>query len=326
MPEAIPELIWFALLLFTFALVYVVRRFIEALFTPIIAAVGHVPLLGDALRGALVSVEQSISNALGHVENGLDALMGASWHRLAQLTDWLWKELKGHATLLATLAATLAGFGNVLAAIRALVHHSVNTGAGTTARVKTLERELHGIEHQVKTLERDVSKGIGHDVLPRLKSLDRELNRVENKTIPAIEAADAQASSAISDLWMWIHSHVVVAGTDSFAAAVAVALTALGLGGLRCPSFGRLLGKWGCGLGNLLDGLLGLIVSALALENVCSFLPVLETAFGDVAGPLIHLLTEVPLGGCETPPSSWASLNVAAGPLPPAQTLGTLPT
>lgn len=321
MPEAIPELIWFALLLFTFALVYVVRRFIEALFTPIIAAVGHVPLLGGALRGALVSVEQSISNALGSVENGIDALIGASWHRLAQLTDWLWKELKGHATLLATLAATLAGFGNVLAAIRALVHHTTHAGAGTSARVKTLERELHGIEHQVRTLERDVSKGIGHDVLPRLKSLDRELNRVENKTIPAIEAADAQASSAISDLWTWIHKTIPIPGTDAFTAAVAVAL-GLGVWNLfRCPTFlGKTLGR-GCGLWNALEDVLGLLADAVIFADLCRIIPEATTLFGEFEAPLTDLISSAANAVCATQTDPAGTLPAPSLYLPASPSL-----
>lgn len=305
-------------------LAFIITVLVIGLFKWLIDLLNAVPAINIG-TGWLHTTEQTITNALGTAFAWVNHQFGTSLHAMANLLEWGWREFRGHATLLAEIAGTLAGFGGAIAAIRALVNRFSHTGTHQGSQIKTLERELHGIERQIKHLEHDLSKGIGDDVLPRLKKIDRELGRIEHHTIPAIEAADTQAATAISNLWRWVHDNVVPVGTTAFAGAVAVALSTLGLGALRCPGFLKLLSKRGCGLGGLLDGLLGLVISALALENTCALLPVLEAAFGDVVGPVIHLLTEVPLGDCERPPQAWAQLSVAAGPLPPRQTLGALP-
>lgn len=58
----------------------------------------------------------------------------------------------------------------------------------------------------------------------------------------------------------WIRTHPLAATTGVFAGAVAVALGRLGLGGLRCRNFTKLLHNYGCGLGTLLGRLLPLAV------------------------------------------------------------------
>lgn len=258
MPEAIPELVWFALLLFTFALVYVVRKLIEALFNPIIAVASKVPGLGGVLSSALRGIEQAVSNALGSVEHGIDSLMGASWHRTAELTSWLWRELVGHANLLLTIASYIPGLSDVVAGLRALVHQSVHANTGTAARVKTLEREFHGIEHQVKQLERDVSKGIGHDLRIHIKALEKELGHVENVTIPAIQGDVATADSAISDLYEWAKGKASLLGIGTLSVAVGAALSTLGLGWLKCSNNPFNKNPNACGLWSVLGRILGL--------------------------------------------------------------------
>jgi len=273
----------------------------------------------------LEGVKQAIWHALGVAFRGLDAALGWQIHNLARLTNWLWREFKSHALLIAAIATPLGLLLTAYHALKALVHHLTRNSTAHTKQLTRVEHRLHVLERRIEALQDQLAAGIGEDVLPRLKALEREAHTIRTKTIPAIQAADAQAEAAISDLWAWVHANVIPIGTTTFAGAVAVALSRLGLGGLRCPGFLNLLKNRGCGLGGLLDALLGLAISALALENVCTLLPILETAFGGVVGPVTHLLTEVPLGGCEKPPKGWATLSVAVGPLPPPQTLGTFP-
>lgn len=267
MAEALPELVWLALLLFLFALVYVSRKFVHAIFSPIIDVASAVPGLGGLLSGALNNVAQSIDNALGSVEHDIDHLMGASWHRFAQLNEWLWRELRGHAVLIAQIAADLFGFGNVVADLRSLFHHSIAGSKGIDAKIKTLERELHGIEGQVKTLERDMTKGIGHDLRTHIKALERDLSHVEHKTIPAIQSDVATADSAISNLYEWAKGKADLLGVGTFAGAVAGVLSLVGLDWLACRSRNSVNGKSGCALWNDIEQLLGAaIVTGLALD------------------------------------------------------------
>lgn len=283
----------------------------------------NAPVIGGWIADKAQALEQSVSHALGQAFSGIDHLIGASLHLLARYADSVWGEIKSHARLLALVASGLWLVVEAVRALRALVHHTTHANTAQGARIKRLEREYNGIEHGIKQLERELH-GIDETGLERqVRTLDKEVAKIRTQTIPAIREADAEAESAISDLWTWVHKHVAIPGTDVFEGAVAVALAGLGLGGLRCPAFGRLLGKWGCGLGTLLNDLLGIAIAGLVLEGVCEFLPLIEDAFGAVAGPLVTLLNDVPLGRCETAPDSWARLRVAAGPLPPAQTLGT---
>jgi hypothetical protein len=325
MDEAIPEFVWVALLAFTFAYVWCTRKLLAATLGKLIALISHVPFIGGIGADFLHTIEQDIDNKLGGIEHGIDALMGASFHRFAELNDWLWREFKRY-TIVGQLAAwEIKALSYAYHHIHNLAHDAHAIAEGIRHPIRELERRYHGIDVRVRTIEREIDHGIGDDVLPRLKTLDREVGRLEHKVIPSIRAAEREADAAISDLYEWAKGKASLLGVGTFALAVAAALEALGLGGLRCPQFGSLLRKYGCGLGTLLDGIIGLLGALFVVESVCTFLPIIEDAFGAVVGPIVNLLTEVPLGPCEEPPSGWAALNVAAGPLPPAQTLGPFP-
>jgi hypothetical protein len=325
MPEALPELVWFSLLFFCFAFVWAARKVLGVIFEPFIGAVSWIPGLGGLTASGLRAVEQDLDNKLGSIEHGIDALMGASWHRFAELNEWMWRELKQHTLIGQLIAWEVKELANAYHHLRNLAHDAHDIADVLRHPVRELQHLYHGIEQRVRQIEHDVSKGIGDDVLPRLKTLDREIDRIEHKVIPSIRAAEREADAAISDLYEWAKGKASLLGVGTFALAVAAALEALGLGGLRCPQFSNLLRKYGCGLGTLLDGIIGLLGALFVVESVCTFLPYIEDAFGAVVGPIVNLLTEVPLGACEKPPSGWATLNVAAGPLPPAQTLGPFP-
>ena len=292
----------------------------------VVAILEQFPVVGKYFAGTAESIIHAVNAAAGRAVSGLFKLVGASWHQLARYTDWLWREIQSHANVIAALAGPVGLLWTAYSGIRALVHRLTATSVHSDARLKAVTRELDRLERREKVLQHDLAKGIGEDVLPRLKSLDREIAKIRTETIPAIEAADAQAESAISNLYEWAKGKASLLGVGTFAFAVAAVLDSLGLGSIRCSSLGNMFNKRGCGLWNLLDDLLGVVVSALALEHVCDFLGILEDAFGAVVGPLTHLLTEVPLGSCEIPPDSWAQLSVSRGTLPPQQSLGTLPS
>ena len=290
MPEAIPELIWFALLLFLFAFVYVVRKLIEALFGPIIAAVGRIPLLGGALRGALSAVEQSISQALGSVEHGIDKLMGASFHRFAELNLWLWREIRGHASLLAQIASFIPGLGNVVAGLRALVHHFEHTNAHQGAKLKALDRELRGIEHEVKELKRDLSRGIGHDLRIHIKALEKELGHIEHKTIPAIQSDVATTDNAISNLYDWAKGKADLIGIGTFAGAVAAVLSKLGLDWIKCKEAKHLYDQRGCAMWSDLANLLGIAFIGAEIASLDELIGVAQSVTEDVTKGVETLL------------------------------------
>lgn len=317
----VPELGGLALALFCLALALAATIIVKSL----ISSMGGVPLIGRVISAILSPIAHALSWAAGQLETGVDAILGATLATFAKVMEWTFDFYKAQAVALLQLAHLVgSGLYNV-SGLRSIVHRLEREWHGIEHGIKSLRREVHGIERDVRTLEREVGHGIGNDVLPRVRSLERKLGRVENKVIPAIQSGEAALADDISALGEYIRANFLSSATDAVTAAVAVALASLGLGGLRCNNFKGLLNKFGCGLGSILNDLIGLALSVLALESVCTFLPLLEEAFGAVVGPMVHLLNEVPLGACEKRPSGWATLNAANGPVPPPQSLGTLP-
>jgi hypothetical protein len=321
MPEALPELVPLAVLLLCFAFVWVARKFIAAMFKPIIDAINaaHIPYVSAAISSALHTVEQSIDSALGSVEHGIDSLIGSSWHALAHLNSWLWREFTSHTLIGALTAEIVSDLTHAYRYLHGRVSDLTHTHGHDTARIKRLEREYRGIEAHVKTLENDYSKGIGHDVLPRIKTLEHEAAHIQNVEIPAIRAADSDAADAISNLYDWIKGKATILGVGTFSLAVATALGALGLGNLTCPSFLRNLNRRGCGMWNGVEDMLGLFVDLFVIADLCEVIPLLETAYEDVAAPAVGLLTSaidaMPcVSGYQAPPLHLPQLYLPSNP------------
>jgi hypothetical protein len=102
---------------------------------------------------------------------------------------------------------------------------------------------------------------------------------------------------------------------------VVVALGALGLGGLRCSTLLGSLSKRGCGLWKGLEDLLGLLIDAVALTHLCDLPKWIDELVSPIFGELTALISSAANSLCAASNPNWASLNVANGPLPPAQTL-----
>lgn len=282
MPLAVPELIWFALLLFAFAVVYTLRKFIEALFTPLIHAFGWVPVVGATIADGLRATESAVSSALGSAEGRIDQAIGASFHALAELTNWLWRELKAHATLLAAICAPIGVIISAIHAIRALVHQLHRGAHAVRSSVARLEKEYHGIEHRVKTLERDITKGIGHDLRIQVRGLEKELTHVENVVIPNVRGIAQTAENDVSALRKWVTDNVPLIGTATFVGAIAAALSALGLGWLRCNSNPFNNNKNACGLWGELADLLAIAAIPLELASLYELIGIAQNVTEEI--------------------------------------------
>lgn len=268
MPEALVELIPLALLFFALALVMVSKQLVHAIFDPLIATAGRIPLLGGIISSALSVMVQGIDSALGTAYRKLDALIGASWHLLAVQMDWLWDELKRHANLLAIVSPLLSEALFAIEHLRNLVHGAVHSAEHFLGRIRALEREFHGIEHRVKSLEHDLTKGIGHDLRTAVHETEKEVAHIEHKALPAIRAADAQADTAIGHLYDWIRGKADIIGAGTFVGAVTAVLSLVGLDWLACRSRSNVNGKSGCALWNDLESLLGLAFATLAVADL----------------------------------------------------------
>lgn len=288
MPVVLPELVWFALLLFSFAVVYAARHLVEALFKPIIAVVGSIPGLGGALSGVLSKIEQAISDAFGVVESKIDTAIGTSWHLTARYMDELWHAVENHSRDILTLAELVAPFGSVIAAVKNTAHAVEGALHGIEHGVRDLRQLWHGIEARVKQLEHDLTRGIGHDLRLSLKADEKALAHLEHKVIPALRGDVATAEGEIGNLYDWAKGKADLIGIGTFAVAVSAALASLGFGWLKCPQLNALNNKRGCGLWSVLDkliGLAGLLVIGFDFEEFVDAAEIVANGIGDaVAG------------------------------------------
>lgn len=261
------ELSPLVLLVIALGLAIIATVIVKALFGPLISALQAIPLIGGKLASPLEAIARALTGALGSVEGGIDKIIGASWHLLSKQWDWAWREIRRHGVGLAESATMLGTLIGAYHLLRRLVHGIHTTVDAHSGAVKTLEKEYHGIEHRVKVLEREIGKGIGHDLRTRVAGLEDELGKVEGKVIPSLRSlagtAEADAQRALADF----RSIPFPAGVKTWAEAIAAGITALGLGWLRCDANPFNNNRNACNLWGDLAGLLGLVTAILAVED-----------------------------------------------------------
>ena len=257
------------------------------------------PYIGGWIASKAVGLEQAISHALGQAFSGIDSFIGGCIHAAARVLDHLWNGYVATAHALLHTAEALARLSGAVGAVRAIAHRVTQLAHGIDRLQKELTRQFHGIEHRVKTLERDLARGIGHDLRIHIKALEKDLTKVENKVIPAIRSDVATAEGEITNLYDWAKGKASLLGVGTFAFAVAAILDTLGLGGIKCPSFGNMFNKRGCGMWNGLEDLLGLFADVLAFTHVCAIVEFLSPIVSDVATPVVTALSGVGAGICQ---------------------------
>lgn len=275
-----------------------------------------VPWIGGKLSDAVKSMAQAITNAAGTLEHGIDSIVGAAWHAFARYLDKLFEQFVAHSSIILHLAELVGSGLYRVSGLRSLVRSISHVAHAAYAGVKTLEREYKGIEHRVKTIERELGHGIGNDVRTEVKALEHELTGIEKRVIPGLRQGIQAAEGEVTDLERWLGVKAGLSNLDWAKALVVAALAALGLGGLSCSTLGNLLGKRGCGLWQGLDDLLGLLFDAVLFVDLCGLLPELETLFADLEAPIVDLVSSAADAACAHPPAGWAQLSAPALSLP----------
>lgn len=298
-------LIWAVALAFCLLATYIAR----ALFGTLKGAVGWIPFLGRVSSQPITSVEQKIVSFLSGAAQSADAKMGAAFHELARVIDWLGEEIARHANLLATLATLIVGQSFVgtihlaINAVRALVR-----GVGHTASVAI---------HRIETLEKRLARQAVADVLPRVGRLEREIGHAVEWDIPALRRRSVTIERSLDRLWQRIRRLDKVIVDTAFVGAVAVALGRMGLGWLRCNSVRNIGKRLGCGGFGALEGLLFEAGVAVLATDICDVAGVTAEA-AMVLRPVLMELVDVEnaLVGCHgatRPPA----LRLSALSLPP---------
>lgn len=287
--------------------------FAKAFFGAANSAVGWIPYLGKVVTSSLTKIEQKIVSFMSQAAAQMDAKMGAALHELARVVDWIGEEIRRHANLLELIAGILvgtAGVGLVTKLIQDLLRHS-----------KVAQQTATKALHTAIALPRTIPRGIGEDVLPRIKRLERDAGHIIGVDIPGVRAGEARLYRGIDDLRKWVTRHALEAGTLATTAAVAWALARLGAGWIRCSNWNR-VGKTVCGLpSHWIDDLLGLIADVLIVENICQVIPWLEEGLSLVETPLVEALTYVGAGLCDAEASPPETLPAPGLSLPASPSL-----
>lgn len=256
----LPELGLLALMFFALALALSGKKLAEALQQ----AMRAVPIIGRAIAAILAPIPHGLAWAAGQLEHGIDVLLGATWHALARMTDWLWSQMVQHTAATLHLARLLGHEIYVHSGLQGAVHDLVKKYRGIEHGVKTLRREYDHLRSRVRALEREVGAGIGDDLRTRFDELHREWTRFRTKELPGIESDVARVPGEIADAEEWVRKTFVSDAALATEAGAAVVLTALGLNWLRCESNPFNRNKGACGLWGDLSDILGLAVFAAA--------------------------------------------------------------
>ena len=247
---------WVGCLIFILLCYYIVK----ALFKITGTSLGWIPGVGGWLKSGVHSIEQRIVSVMSEGVAACDAQIGAGFHALARIIDWMGREIRAHSNLIATIASLLVGVPShaLVSAIHRALHSSV----------LALYREWSRFVRWQIGIEKRLAHGIGEAVLPRTRALERKVGNVIAHDLPRLRTADRTLARDVTALGKWVRSHALVAGSLAFAGAVALALGRLGLGWTRCSKVGQ-AGKNLCGMdAGLLESLLAdslLVVGSLSL-------------------------------------------------------------
>jgi hypothetical protein len=248
--EALAALGALAAFLFARGMIQMVDAVVRVLFGATERVAGFIPFGGRIVRAPIHKLEQRLTNVLGSAINTLDRYIAHSWHVAAHLIRRLGGQIVDLAETLYMLAAITqflvpyVVFRRTLAALL----HPLRTA-------QQIERALRRAETTTVTI---VKTQVVHGVLPRVGSIEAELDHVIEIDIPALRARVKELERRATHSWEWLRKHQRSLAAVAFSGAVAMALRRLGLGWLRCRNV-RKVGKAVCGLpASLLDDLLAL--------------------------------------------------------------------
>ena len=264
MPVVLPAvagLLELLALLVALAVCVLVVYFAKAFLGTASGLLGKLPIVGGWIDSGISAVEHRIVSVFSEAIAGIQSAIGWSWHYMARLADALGREISAHIGLISYIAQLMPGLGQ-LAQLERLIQSLFHRTKGT-------EQALRGIGEDVVPRVKQIERGIGNDVLPQISSLEHEIGGVIAHDLPAIRAGERAAQREIGSLWKWTRRHTLEAGSLAFAGAVAWALSRVGAGWVRCSNWNR-IGRQVCGMDSqLLEGLLaGVVVVASPISVV----------------------------------------------------------
>jgi hypothetical protein len=282
-PAATPviaPLLMLAGLLVAFGIIYVVRKFIQALLGGIAAALPSLPFVGNPAASLIHRAEQAVTGAMGDALAGIDNKIAMYWTQLRSVVIKIAHELPAISNAVLTIATLLAGAASP-AQWRKWIHW-------LTARVEALPSTAKGILHTiVKPIQGEVS-ALDRWTRTNVRRIDHAIDHTIPGELKGLWGQTKTIEGEISRLWDAIRANDKVIATTAFVGAVAFALSRLDLGWLRCSNV-RNVGKKVCGMNpKLLDsllGLAGLLTIAFDFEAFVDAAEIVANGIGDaVAG------------------------------------------
>jgi hypothetical protein len=244
-----------------------------------------IPWVGGSIANAAEGIARAIAHACGVAFGGIDHAIGVSFHAIAGFLGRSWHELRSHAYAILQTATILGLVVSGLHLLRALIHALSHSDTHHTARIKRLEREYKGIEHQIKQLEKEYHGIDELGLRKKLGKLAKEVDTVRDQTIPALRDRVASDEGTFAGLEKWLGIKTGISYKEWAVALAATLLASIGLGGLRCNSLSNNLDKRGCSMWGALDDLLGLVALGIAAGEF-------ETLIQEAQG-LTHVATSV---------------------------------
>src|SRR5690348_10117194 len=152
-----------------------------------------------------------------------------------------------------------------LAPVRRIARHADHAAARALARA---EATIHALDHfkarvnaRLRAIEHTVTVTLPHEI-GRIRTRERELEHVYDDLRGRTKALERGAIKTFE----WLRAHERSAAMAAFSGAVALALSRLGYGFLRCSSWRSLGRSLKCSDANILRDLLALATGILASE------------------------------------------------------------
>lgn len=313
--RALPNVGAVAVLTVALGMILAVDAICRAFFGTLTGSVGWIPYLGSVISSPIRKIEQKVVSFLSGIAADVEGALGHNIHVAARLLDKALYDLE----LLAANIVLLGALG-VAAAFHYLIHPLERFVRGS---IRKVEEEIHQIERELQRQGAHVTKVITHNVFPRIQGATVSVERVIKHELQPIRhtATEAERIAKRAEKKVEALNHRV--SNKALLAAIGAAIGTTALDALKCTSLGNLFNNRGCSLWNDLEDILGLLADLAAFSAICEIVPWLTGAFEDIATPFVEALAAATKELCPEP-KGWASLNVAHGPLPPAQTLGPL--
>lgn len=306
---ALPLLAELLLLVLTLGILYSLKYVVRAFFGLAGGALGKLPVVGGWLNTGVHTIENKVSGIMGEAVSSVEAAVGASWHQLARLVDWVGHELRSHGNLLWMLATVTLGQEWAGVIRHAIADFRAHAG-GITKAVQTQTVRIIHVEERLR-------HGIGEDVLPRVRGLERTVDRVIGRDLAHVRARLRHLEDEAIATFRWIRAHPGVLATSAITGAVALALARLGGSWIRCRNWNR-VGKAVCGVPyGLVEDLFAASLVGFAVTDLCTFASVAQSVAAAFEPELMALAdVEDALVGCRGA-SAPPDLGIPALSLPP---------